>query len=248
MKEINWDETLIRCSALSCLFTEPQSKEDKLAGKLSKTAKTYLHRVYIEELWGKRKEILSKQMEKGILAEEDAITLLSRLDKVIYSKNQVRETDDYISGHADIVLEDEIQDVKCSYDAETFIVNLTNGVNKDYDYQLQGYMRLYNKPKARIRYCLVSAPIEVLKKELSSLLWKMDVATDASPEYLEAAADLNFNLTFDEIPIEHRVIDVFIPRNEEIIAQIPSKVEKAREYLKELHQMHMKLNLKPQLV
>jgi hypothetical protein len=41
---------------------------------------------------------------------------------------------------------------------------------------------------------------------------------------------------------------VIIPRNEEIIAQIPEKVEKAREYLKELYDRHMSLNLKTVIV
>jgi hypothetical protein len=248
MKEINWNEFKCRSSALGCLFTEPQKKEDKLAGKLSATAKGYLAKAYIEELWGKRKEVTTKQMDKGILCEPAAISMLSDLDGVLYQKNEVRETNNWITGHADIITDDEIFDVKCSWDSETFIKNLTEPVNKDYDYQLQGYMSLYNRPKARIRYCLCSMPLDMLKKELERLLWSMNVATSDSPEYIEAAAELNFNLTYDEIPIEHRVIDIIIPRNEEIIAQIPEKVEKAREYLKELHQKHMNLNLKPQLV
>jgi hypothetical protein len=248
MTEINWDEFKCRASALGCLFTDPLKKEDKLAGKLSATSKGYLAKAYIEALWDKKKDVTTKQMDKGIQCEPDAILMLSKLDGVKYLKNEVRETDDWITGHADIITDDEIFDVKCSWDAETFIKNLHEPVNKDYDYQLQGYMSLYNKPKARIRYCLVSAPLEVLKKELFYLFSRMDCATTESPEYLEAAAELNFNLTYDEIPIEHRVIDVIIPRNEEIIAQIPEKVEKAREYLKELYDRHMSLNLKTVIV
>lgn len=247
-ESINWDNFKCRASALGCLFTEPLKKEDKLAGKLSATAKGYLSKAYIEALWGKKKEITTKQMDKGIQCEPEGIMMLSKLDGILYQKNDERMTDDFITGHADIITDDEIFDVKCSWDAETFIKNLTDSTNKDYDYQLQGYMSLYNKPKARIRYCLISAPLEMLKKELFYLFNRMDCATTESPEYLEAAAELNFNLTYDEIPIEHRVIDVFIPRNEEIIAQIPEKVEKAREYLKELHEMHMALNKKSVLV
>ncbi len=237
----------IRCSALGCLFTEPQSKADKDAGNLSKTAKAYLHKVYIEELWGKRRDITTKQMDKGILAEPDAIMMLSILDDEFYDKNFERKEDDYICGMADIVTETEIMDVKCSWDAETFIPNLTESVNKDYLYQLHGYMRLWNKPTARIRYCLVSAPESIIQEELKKLLYRMDVATELNPEYMAAAQDLQFQMTFDEIPIEHRIIDVVIPRDEQIIEQMPAKVEKAREYLAELHEKHMKLN-KRQLI
>jgi hypothetical protein len=244
MEKINWDEVLIRCSSLGCLFTEPQSKEDKLAGKLSKTAKTHLTKVYIEALWDKRKDITTKQMDKGTLCQPEAILMTSKLFGFPYEENTERKSDGYITGEADIVLGEGIIDIKCSWDAETFICNLTEPVNKDYLYQMQGYMRLWNKPTAIIRYCLVSAPTKILKDELSKLLYRMDVATDVSPEYIEAAAELNFNMTFDEIPIEHRVIDIIVPRNEEIIEQIPEKVEKAREYLKELHFHHMSLHHK----
>jgi hypothetical protein len=248
VQELSLEKALIRCSSLGCLFTEPVSKEDKLAGRLSKTAKSHLAKVYIELLWGKRKDITTKQMDKGTLCQPEAIAMTSELFGFPYEQNTERKSDDYITGEADIVVGEGIIDIKCSWDAETFIANLTEPANKDYLYQMQGYMRLWNKPTAIIRYCLVSAPTKILKDELSKLLYRMDVATDVSPEYIEAAAELNFNMTFDEIPIEHRVIDIIIPRNEEIIAQIPEKVEKAREYLKELHEKHMSLNLKPQLI
>lgn len=244
---MTFDTTKIRCSALGSLFTGPQSKEDKIAGNLSKTAKTYLNKAYVEALWGKRRDITTKHMDKGILAEPDAIMMLSILDDEFYDKNMERKEDDFICGHADIVTETEIMDIKCSWDAETFIPNLTESVNKDYLYQLQGYMRLWNKPTARIRYCLVSAPETIIQDELKKLLFRMDVATELNPEYIKAAQDLQFQLTFDEIPIEHRVIDIIIPRDEQIIEQIPSKVEKAREYLRELHEKHMKLSKTYQL-
>jgi hypothetical protein len=247
MSNMNWNETLIRCSALYCLFTEPKSKEDKLAGRLSETAKTYLNKIYVEELWGKRREITTKQMEKGNLCEPEGIAIISMLDGVEYTKNEERKSDDYITGEADIVAEDCIHDIKCCWDAESFIPNLTDGINKADFYQAQGYMRLWNKPQARVRKCLISAPIEILKKELYYLFNKMG-GTEESPEYIMAAADVNFNLTFDEIPIEHRVIDIIVERDAEIIAAIPSKVAKAREYLAELHEIHMSLNKKPQLI
>lgn len=241
---MNWNEIKIRCSALSSLFTEPQSKEDKAAGRLSATAKKYLHKIYVEELWGKRRDITSKEMEKGILCEPSAIEMLSLLDDATYEKNEEQRENDFLKGTADIITETEIFDVKCSYDAETFIPNITEALNKDYKYQMQGYLHLWDKPQGRVRYCLISAPIEILKRELYYLFNKLNCATEESPEYIMAAADVNFNLTFDEIPIEHRVIDIIVERDAEIIAAIPSKVAKAREYLAELHSIHMSLNKK----
>ena len=46
---MNWNEILIRCSSIGYLMTEPKEKAAKEAGELSKTAKTHLKNVYIQE-------------------------------------------------------------------------------------------------------------------------------------------------------------------------------------------------------
>ncbi len=235
----DFSKTLIRCSSLSCLFTEPRDAAAKKRGELSKTAKTHLYKVYVKALWGKERDATTKYTEKGKLAQEEAVTMLSRLDKVFYTTNKIRKSNDWISGECDIETEDEIQDTKCSWDAETFAPNILEPLCDDYEYQAQGYLWLWGKDKARVRYCLVSAPEKILIDEKYKLLRQMDVVTEESPEFLEAWEKLKFNLTFDEIPIEHRVIDKIVTRNEQIIEQIPLKVTKAREFLAELYEKHL---------
>jgi hypothetical protein len=75
---------------------------------------------------------------------------------------------------------------------------------------------------------------------MRSLLYRMDVVTDESPEYKLAAAKLKRELTFGDIPINERIIQIPVARNEDVIKQIPAKVEKAREYLKYLESVHLK--------
>ena len=50
--------TLIHCSSIGKLLTEPISKADKESGELSKTAKTHLIEVYANKKYGFKKEIL----------------------------------------------------------------------------------------------------------------------------------------------------------------------------------------------
>jgi len=244
---MDFSKTLIRCSSLSCLFTEPRDKKAKEAGELSATAKKHLYKVYVKALWGKERDITTKYTEKGKLAQEEATTMLSRIDKVFYTTNRVRKSNDWISGECDIEVPDEVQDVKCSWDAETFAPNILEPLCDEYELQAQGYMWLWDKQRARVRYCLVSAPEKILLDEKYKLLRQMDVVTEESPEFIKAWEELKFNLTFDEIPIEHRVIDKIVYRDEEIIAKIPGKVTKAREFLQELHKTHTR-NLKTELV
>jgi hypothetical protein len=238
MIETYLDEILIRCSSLSCLFTEPQSKADKDAGNLSKTAKSHLVEVYANVMWGYERDIQTKQMRKGTYAEEEGITLLSKVDGRLYEKNADRMQNDWISGHADIVTEDEIIDIKLSWDAFTFLPKLIDDVDKCYYYQLQGYMWLWDKEVSRICYCLVNTPQNIIEGEKYKLLRSMDVVSEESPEFIKAAERLENNMKFDKIPIEQRIISQKVYRDEEIISRIPEKVEKAREFISNIYKIH----------
>lgn len=232
-------KALIRCSSLACLFTEPQAKADKEAGLLSKTAKSHLIETYAREIWGIEQDITTPQMKKGTIAEEDGITTLSRVDKRFYTKNTERKENEWLSGHADIVEEDEIVDIKLSWNALTFLPKLIEPIDKVYEYQLQGYMWLYNKPKGRISYCLVDTPDNIIQSEKYRLLRSMDVVSEEDPSYQIAARKLESNMKFSHIPPELRVINHYVDRDDEIIAKIPAKVERAREFLIELAEKHL---------
>ena len=241
MSEINWNSVKIRCSSLGSLFTEPQSKADKDAGNLSKTAKSHLIEVYARELWGVEKDILTAAMKKGVEMEEEAITLLSRLDKRLYEKNREQAANEFICGHADIIQPEEIIDTKVSWSAFTFLSNIMEEMDKGYFYQLQGYLWLHNKPKGRISYCLVDTPPNIIQGEKYRLLRSMDVISEESPEFLEAARILESNMKFSHLPPELRVINQVCYRDEAVIEKIPQKVARAREFLAELHEKHMSL-------
>jgi hypothetical protein len=238
----DFSSTLIRCSSLSCLFTEPQKKEDKLAGRLSKTAKTHLIQVYAREIWGVEKDILTKQMSKGVIAEEEGINLLGLVDRKLYFKNDERKENEWISGHADIKEDDEVIDIKLAWDAFTFLANLDDNVKDEYFYQLQGYMVLWGLKRARIAYCLVDTPESIRNDEKYRLLRKMDVATEENPDFLRAWEKVERGMIFSHIPPEHRVICQEVLLDEEIIAKIPEKVERAREFLAELQEKHFQTN------
>jgi hypothetical protein len=237
----------IHCSSLGYLFVEPRDKGAKDRGELSETSKSYLYKVYIEHHWNRRRQLTTKQLEKGIICEPKAIEMISVLDDAFYEKNDEVKENEWIIGTADVV-DEFIQDVKSSYDAETFIPMILDPLEKNYTYQMQGYMWLWDKQKALVRRCLISAPERILANEKRSLLYRMDVATDENPEYKLASAELEYNLTYEDIPIEEKCITHVVERDENIIKQIPAKVEKAREFLKYLHEKHLALNKKIKLI
>lgn len=239
---MNWNQTLIRSSSVGYLMTEPQSKADKEAGILSKTAQKYLIEVYISEKYGRKKDIQTKQMKKGIEAEQDSIDLLSMYLKVPFSKNDKRFTNDFITGFPDIIDNDRIIDIKSSYDLWTFLGNIPDKLDSLYYWQMQSYMWLTNSKSAMITYCLVNTPMSIIEQEKYYLLKKMDVATEENPEYVKEAIKIEFNMTFDDIDINERVLVFNIERNEDDILKIQHKVEKAREFLSEIENKHLNFN------
>jgi hypothetical protein len=239
---MKWNDIHIRASSVGYLMTEPQSKADKEAGLLSKTAQKHLLDVYIAEKYGRKKDIQTKQMKKGIEVEQDSIDLLSMYLKMPFSKNDQRFTNDYITGFPDIIDNDRIIDIKSSYDLWTFIGNIPDKLDSLYHWQMQSYMWLTGAKSAVIAYCLVNTPESIIEQEKYYMLKKMDVATEENPEYVKEAMKIEFNMSFDDISIDERVLMFNVSRNEDDILRIQQKVEKAREFLRELEETHLNFN------
>lgn len=247
---MNWSETLIRCSSIGSLMTDPKSKADKDAGELSKTAKTNLKSIYIKEKYGRDKDLKTKAIKKGLAVEEDSITLLSRVQKKLLVKNEERLSNEFITGLPDIYEgesihnADSITDIKSSYDLHTFINNIGEELDTDYYYQLQGYMALSGARVAYIAYCLVNTPQSIIDGAKYALLKSMDVISEESPEYIAEAIKLEKNMLFDDIAKEERVLIFEVQYNPDLVEKIYSKVVKAREYLAELEHTHLNFNQK----
>ena len=239
---MNWNETLIRASSVGYLMTEPVTKADKEAGLLSKTAQKHLIEVYIAEKYGRKRDIQTKQMKKGVEAEQDSIDLLSIYLKLPFSKNEERFKNDFITGLPDIINGDTIIDIKSSYDLWTFLGNIPDKLDNLYYWQMQSYMWLTGTKNAIIAYCLVNTPENIIQQEKYYLLKKMDVISEESPEFIKEAMKIEFNMTFDDISIDERILTFNISRSENDILRIENKVLKARTFLQELEQTHLNFN------
>ena len=239
---MNWNETLIRASSVGYLMTEPVTKADKEAGVLSKTAQKHLIEVYIAEKYGRKRDIQTKQMKKGVEAEQDSIDLLSMYLKLPFSKNEERFKNDFITGLPDIINGDTIIDIKSSYDLWTFLGNIPDKLDNLYYWQMQSYMWLTGTIKATIAYCLVNTPESIIQQEKYYLLKKMDVISEESPEFIKEAMKIEFNMTFDDILINERILTFNVNRSEDDILRIENKVLKARTFLQELEQTHLNFN------
>lgn len=147
----------IRCSAIGRLMTEPKTLKD---GPLSVGAKTAIRELAAQAIYGVDFEVSAKVLEKGIEVEPDSLALLNRVRGLSLVKNNERRTDDFITGECDLFDAERScgHDLKSSWSVATFPIALVDCEDKAYEWQMRGYMRLWNVPRWEVNYCLVDTP------------------------------------------------------------------------------------------
>lgn len=171
-------ELLIRCSAIGKLMTEPKTKVE---GPLSVGAKTHIRNLAAQEIFGVEFEVSSKEMEKGNLVEPDGIALLNRVRGLSLVKNTERKTNAWISGEADLF--DAVgrrgHDLKCPWSVATFPITRVDCEDKLYEWQMRGYMWLWDADEWEVNYALISTPEHLIRYEPASMHF-----VDHIPEHL----------------------------------------------------------------
>lgn len=150
-----------RCSSIGKLMTEPKTKAE---GPLSVGAKTYIRSLAAQEIFGIDFEVSSKQMEKGLTVEQDSIDLLNRVRGLRLAKNTERKSNDFISGECDL-FDVECRrghDLKSSWSAATFPIAVVDCEDKLYDWQMRGYMWLWDASEWEVNYALVDTPEKLI--------------------------------------------------------------------------------------
>ena len=198
-------EFLARASSAGKLMTAPRNKSEVL----SETTKSYIKEWLIEQIYGFRKEIKSKYIDKGNKLEDTAIDkAIEWLDLDFVMKNEESFEDEYFTGTPDIITNDEIIDIKCSFSPFTFPLLEDVIPTKDYEIQVQIYMHLTGKKKARVVYVLLNTPEE--------LTWE----------------DKHDYSNMDK---KYRIKDFVVEYDAEIIATLQEKVKEARKYIETIN-------------
>jgi hypothetical protein len=152
------ENLIVRCSSLSKIMTKPRSKSEEI----SATTKSYLKELAKEQFYGYQKQLDTPAIKKGLMMEQESINLLNSVTFSSHKKNTERKCSTWLTGEADIVTKDTIIDIKSSWSLETFPAfqeDAKEAIKKaGYEWQLRGYMMLWEKPKAQITYCMVSTP------------------------------------------------------------------------------------------
>ena len=220
-------ELLFRCSSLGKLMTESRSKSEVL----SETAKTYIQDVFKEKELGIYKDFSSRYTDKGIQMEDEAIQFASEVLKWDFVvKNETRFNNEWLTGEPDINTDNLLADIKCSWSGSTFPLFDETLKNKDYYYQLQGYMMLTGHETSELVYCLMNTPHQIVEDEVRRQHWKLNLI-DEDLEVRQAVQEMH---NFDQIPNNLRVKRFIVQKDEAAQQKIKERVEVAREYYQQL--------------
>jgi hypothetical protein len=210
-------------------MTNARSKSEVL----SKTCKSYLQELAIEEMYGIKKEFSSRYTDKGVEVERTSIDLIQdNCDFGFMYKNEEHFENDYLIGTPDVNTDNILLDVKSSYDATTFPWFEEEIPNKDYYFQLQGYMALCNKRKSVLAYCLVNTPYQIVEDEVRRAHWKEHLIDESE----ELRADVEARHNFDHIPPEKRIKTFEVRYDKEVIKAIYERIKECRKYYETLIQ------------
>lgn len=234
---------LIRCSSLADIMTNAQQIEehlmtpelDKIKAKkkrtdeetalyaaaksksLSQTAKSRIETLVKLELFGFRREISSKEMSKGHECEDEAIQLLGALHFKKYMKHEGRVETELLSGECDVLTNDAVHDLKCPWDLQSFPLFKGDAEQKvielGYDWQMRGYMMLYDRPVAHVHFILLPTPTHLLRF--------------GDDEYMHRDC-------VESVPLKHRIRTVTIERDLAIEEKIKERVVMAQRYAENL--------------
>ena len=216
-----------------------QQKRDSPA-ELSKGAKSFIQKKALHDKYSIEDTIESRYLEKGVLSEDEAIQIYASVTgKHLIFKNEEGFHNDWIAGTPDLILEDVIVDVKCSWSIDSFPWFDTS-LNRNYYWQLQAYMWLTGKSKSELVYVLVNTPDHLFQQELQREIWKvkdtqgvLDISAEVESDIYE---ELILKHNFDRIPFEKRVKVFEIEADILEQSKIKEKVELARSYYAEVYE------------
>lgn len=200
---------LIRCSQIGKLMTEPKTKAE---GPLSVGAKTAIREIAAQAIFGVDFEIKDKKIEKGNLVEPASIGLLNGVRGLMLEKNSDRRRNDWITGECDLfdATRDCGHDVKSAWSLQTFplcLEDIPSAQRSLYEWQMRGYMWLWDCAKWEVNYCIVSTPESLIGYE---------------------SKDLHL---VDHIDPQHRLTTWTIERDKALEDKMAEKAGHAREYL-----------------
>jgi len=197
--------------------------------ELPQGAKTVCQNWLKGQIYGKKPaQINSKYTQKGHMVEDQAITLIGHKLGLPLTKNEEYRENDFLTGTCDVHAPECIIDNKSSWSWETFPLTAEEIPEKDYYYQGQGYMELWNKKHFKLVYTLMTTPPDLVKRDAKQEWYRVGGDYDDVYDYL-----MEYH-NYDDYALERRYKEFNIEKDEDVIAKIKQRVKMCQVYIDSL--------------
>lgn len=244
---------LFRASAMGKIMTGKNKPVDE-----SETTKKQLVKMMREYKYNRMPSFSNKYTKKGNICENDSIDLYCIHKGKFYKKNETRLNNTYFTGECDLFDGDsfekaeEIVDIKSSWSMDTF-PSFVDLAKKDYIDQGNVYMDLSGAQRHTIAHCLVNTPATMIMDAKYYAKKEFGVIDLETPEYIEHCKKIEVESIFDikkfidenpwfelhnnvdewiyDMPIESRIIEVTIERDDVLIMEMKARVMQCRDWM-----------------
>lgn len=211
------DPTLVNAEVRAIIAKTKRTDEEKSVleevrrKSLSAGGKSHVRQLLREALYGyEPADIETRPILKGRAVEQSCIDMLARLTGRPLVKNTERRNNGLISGECDIFDAPmrRGRDVKAPYSMESMPVVLDDCYDSGYEWQMQGYLILWDAARWNVDYLLVDTPDELIGYEPPALHY------------------------VSHIPEHHRWTTWEVKRDRALQSLIEDKVAAARRYFR----------------
>lgn len=232
-------------------------ERQKNGGKLNAIGKSGLSKlrdIYVREKYQKEAMSVSKDFipaaMNGILSEGKSLSLICELDGVSYNVHKKLIKNKYLKGVIDaysgksVYKSKKVIDIKTASSMQSLVSLIKDEETKSlYYWQIMGYLAITGAEEGEICHCLVSYPERMINEEINKFIARVkNIGVDG--EYIEENIErIRFNMTFDEIPIEQRVVRFNVQRNDDAIKRIYEAVKLSRKWLIDFDITHNMMNI-----
>lgn len=186
------------------------------------------------------------QLEKGEVAEPNAIGLLSKIDGIEYIKNEKLLSNKFFKGIPDIILSENdkilgVKDVKTSFDLPSFLERVDGDSVTDDRWEMLAYLDILDLKEGEIVYCLVDMPEKMKELRLREHEERM-ISIGISKDHIKRRLkQIENSMVYDYVPDELRVKRFTVERKRHFTKQMHDRVKRVRQ---ELYRLDLKFHQK----
>jgi hypothetical protein len=196
-----------------------------------KTGETYCKDWLKGQVYNRQRDILNKYTQKGNEVEDNSIDFIAdELGYGFLAKNEKFFENEFMQGTPDIILANEIIDVKNSWDCFTFPLFEKELPNSDFFYQAQVYMELVGRENYKVIYVLSDTPLHLIEKE-AYWFCKNNGYDELDLDILDKFIA---KMTYSDIPNNLKIKVFEIKKDQEVIEKLKSRVIECRNFIKTL--------------